>query len=709
MVSYSNPDFYIGPVVQYANNEFGGNCITDPSMYGETDFVHEVTQLATVTYGETTYTFDEDRQSHAIPMMREGADGTTQQYGTLVIKANGTYVLNLKDGVNAAEVSDTATYTLTDGTPGTYGTIYFQKTAPELQDNVGNMGEGYGGGSLISSFDGDTTLAGAGWNNLMTTGVANSISASFPTADNMMKPQASPYLAPYLSEEGNKYLLLTNTTDVTPALQSQIFGLADGGTAQQFLSGLGLVGSPYMAANGNMSGNFVSKALSTTGGRVVFDWSFGTSTQAVNEGDAALYVVQDADGNVVASGLLAQLGYGNFSAYGVAELDLPVSSTDPAYTLYLGTVPAWRKGTAALGQSPNTRLAVGTVVALEDYYQFSGNLLADNSPNGVSDNVDRDSEVASISYDGATYTFEDGQTSLRIHTNSDGALVVFRDGSYYSIDAAGSDGSRVAEDFSYTVQLANGKTDSAMLFIRGESYTDVGTGENETFDHSGSRTLDYIDGGAGDDTIMTGIRDNVIFGGDGNDSIIGTNADDNITGITGNDYIDGGVGNDYIDGGFGNDTLFGGGGNDTIFGGVGNDLIYGGGGDNDLTGGAGADTFAWKHTSDLLGKDSILDFNSTATEENAADKLNFNDLLDSGETLDAYINTNIKGLSLNQEEGTLSFTINDGAFSKAVEIHFNPETDSGFNDMLTEYGSAGEDTAAQQAVLMNFIINISTN
>lgn len=69
---------------------------------------------------------------------------------------------------------------------------------------------------------------------------------------------------------------------------------------------------------------------------------------------------------------------------------------------------------------------------------------------------------------------------------------------------------------------------------------------------------DYVDGGAGDDVIVTGDDADTILGG------------------SGNDIIDAGVDADVVDGGTGDDTIVGGEGSDTIDGGTGDDLIYGG-------------------------------------------------------------------------------------------------------------------------------------
>ncbi|MDT0683954.1 Hint domain-containing protein [Roseicyclus sp. F158] len=69
---------------------------------------------------------------------------------------------------------------------------------------------------------------------------------------------------------------------------------------------------------------------------------------------------------------------------------------------------------------------------------------------------------------------------------------------------------------------------------------------------------DYVEGGAGNDTIITGDDDDVIFGG------------------TGDDTINAGLDDDYVDGGEGNDTIIAGEGSDEVYGGAGDDTIYGG-------------------------------------------------------------------------------------------------------------------------------------
>ncbi len=79
-------------------------------------------------------------------------------------------------------------------------------------------------------------------------------------------------------------------------------------------------------------------------------------------------------------------------------------------------------------------------------------------------------------------------------------------------------------------------------------------------------TPNYVDAGAGDDTV---------YGGYGNDTLIG------------------GTGDDTLYGSYGNDTLVGGAGNDKLYGGDGDDVLQGGAGTNVLDGGLGTDTVSY--------------------------------------------------------------------------------------------------------------------
>lgn len=252
--------------------------------------------------------------------------------------------------------------------------------------------------------------------------------------------------------------------------------------------------------------------------------------------------------------------------------------------------------------------------------------------------------------------------------NSDQGDIIVKVGSGTFGNIAGSSGAaeRTVAD------ILQGHDETAS---NGANYLLVGSGFN-------SNKI-KVDGVEYDNRLTGGDGDDVIFGGSGNNLLIG------------------GDGNDHIIGGPGNDRIEGGSGNDFIHGGLGNDIIFGGSGDNVLFGGGGADTFAWKSDSSG-GKDQIMDF-STADK----DKLGFADLLDSGETLESFLDSSVNGLSIDTVNNIINFTITDGSFSKDVEVHFDAG-DTQFSSVVSEYNSTSE-TVAQQEILSNFLLSISTN
>jgi hypothetical protein len=94
-----------------------------------------------------------------------------------------------------------------------------------------------------------------------------------------------------------------------------------------------------------------------------------------------------------------------------------------------------------------------------------------------------------------------------------------------------------------------------------------------------------IDGGAGDDIILSGAGNDVIRGGDGLDIIYARGGNDIVFGDNGTDFLYGDDGNDVIVGGDQDDLIWGGLGNDILIGGAGSDKVYGVGGDDLIIGG----------------------------------------------------------------------------------------------------------------------------
>lgn len=158
--------------------------------------------------------------------------------------------------------------------------------------------------------------------------------------------------------------------------------------------------------------------------------------------------------------------------------------------------------------------------------------------------------------------------------------------------------------------------------------------------------IDYVDGGDGDDTIITGDDADTVFGGAGNDTIYsgidddtvyGGDGDDIIIDVQGSDIVDGGAGDDYINvgtdtfsdyvgddpalpnglypyatdqntadgqdivhGGEGNDTILTGDDADIVYGEQGDDIIDAGIDDDEVYGGSGNDTITGGHGSDII-------------------------------------------------------------------------------------------------------------
>ncbi|HEY4185800.1 MAG TPA: hypothetical protein VGP07_12080 [Polyangia bacterium] len=121
---------------------------------------------------------------------------------------------------------------------------------------------------------------------------------------------------------------------------------------------------------------------------------------------------------------------------------------------------------------------------------------------------------------------------------------------------------------SVVVDLTNVSSTSLQTGATGEK--DVVTFVTGT---TGPSTVQYLRGGAGNDTLTGDGLANIIWGGDGNDIINGGGGNDAIYGEGGNDTIHGDAaslpmgqvaGDDFISGGMGMNTIFGDAGNDLI-------------------------------------------------------------------------------------------------------------------------------------------------
>jgi len=143
-------------------------------------------------------------------------------------------------------------------------------------------------------------------------------------------------------------------------------------------------------------------------------------------------------------------------------------------------------------------------------------------------------------------------------TDSDDNIVVSEVGEYLVID--GFQRQFAIADVQWLVVDARGGNDEVLI---------EGTERS-------SSILTLVDGGTGDDVIISSLGVNALVGGDGNDIITGSPLNDYITGGSGDDSLHGGDGDDVIEGTDGDDTIYGDGGHDLIEGGAGRDAIWGG-------------------------------------------------------------------------------------------------------------------------------------
>lgn len=135
----------------------------------------------------------------------------------------------------------------------------------------------------------------------------------------------------------------------------------------------------------------------------------------------------------------------------------------------------------------------------------------------------------------------------------------------------------------------------------------------EDRDGTQSGTMNYFDGGPGNDSINGSDFSDTILGQEGNDSLNAAFGDDSIQGGPGDDSLTGFAGTDTIFGEDGNDEIYGDrktanqdatppgdNGNDKLYGGDGNDSIWGEAGDDQIFGQEGSDTLLGQFGSDRL-------------------------------------------------------------------------------------------------------------
>ncbi|WP_420870505.1 Hint domain-containing protein [Marivita cryptomonadis] len=258
--------------------------------------------------------------------------------------------------------------------------------------------------------------------------------------------------------------------------------------------------------------------------------------------------------------------------------------------------------------------------------------------------------------DGGNDTLSGGSGNDQIFAGADDDIVVggtgndqlYGEGGNDSLDAGagndtvlGGDGNDTIIGFEGNDSVLGGAGDDVIntrtspgTGLPDEGYGAIGNPLYYPADSDAFNDRDTVDGGIGNDSILTGDDNDVILGGDGADTVDAGFDDDEVYGDAGADSLEGNEGNDTISGGAdgdviygdvsptnpdypfytpyelvndgtdlapnnnadvlsgdgGNDTIYGQDDNDTISGGLGDDEIYGGIDNDSVTGDDGSDT-----------------------------------------------------------------------------------------------------------------------
>lgn len=208
-----------------------------------------------------------------------------------------------------------------------------------------------------------------------------------------------------------------------------------------------------------------------------------------------------------------------------------------------------------------------------------------------------------VSSDQLVFATGNQNDRLQVSQNADGSLGVDINGERYEVNLArasgvpqeftirsngGDDTIEVAPDVKVNFVVDGGAGNDRIVTAAGHDRIEGGQGNDIVQTGAG---LDYVAAGAGDDTLDTGAGRDVAYGGSGDDAIAGG---DDV------DYLDGGDGRDTLDGGADADVLSGGLGEDRLSGGTGADRVYAGAGADTIVNTGGRDVIYAQRVGDTL-------------------------------------------------------------------------------------------------------------
>lgn len=187
------------------------------------------------------------------------------------------------------------------------------------------------------------------------------------------------------------------------------------------------------------------------------------------------------------------------------------------------------------------------------------------------------------------------------------------DNTFYGLD--GNDFLQFNFTISLSTTIEGGNGNDSLLSSKGNDFLYGGNGD-DSLDLMGGKDHGY--GGEGRDTIVGDYErgeyltsgTDTLYGGDGNDKIFAGGRGDYVSGDGGDDELWGDKASKVPESKKpGDDRIFGGDGKDKAFGQAGNDLLEGGSGDDQLTGGRGGDLLSGGFGADRFIYDAIVDSN----------------------------------------------------------------------------------------------------
>ena len=371
----------------------------------------------------------------------------------------------------------------------------------------------------------------------------------------------------------------------------------NGHTALDYISDAGgadkVVFGGSMAMTGNVAGDSFAPVVGVE-----------KLVAATNSGTANSYLLDFDQNGQLGSFRTIDLS-GSSNAGSTANVHLYAGIT---YDMVIDGVAAGHN--ALTGGSGNDWLVGGSTddtltggAGSDSIYGGSGADYIDLGVDAATDHV-----MAGISASGidVIYHFTAGSTAGHdVLMNSADIYVNYGGGGIYAAQFTAATSAQDAAAWAYLNAGGGSDGNIAVGFTySGQTYVAMGSGVGGW--SNGSNYLVQLDSvNRADVTIdnFAGMGAHSLTGGD--DTYTNASHYDSIFGLDGNDQITGASGTtpQYIDGGAGNDTLTGG---------TGADVITGGSGDDSLTGGGGSDTFVFASSGSVNGSDTLNDFTTGA-------------------------------------------------------------------------------------------------